>query len=40
MAGGRERQAQINELTAHVRDYVAQGLFDPGPNLVPRQASP
>jgi hypothetical protein len=39
-ASGRERQAQINELAAYVRNNVAQAPFNPGANLVPPPSSP
>lgn len=38
--GGRERQEQIDELTAHIRGFVASGPFWPGDGLVPPPSHP
>jgi hypothetical protein len=35
VAGGRERQENIDELTAIVRSFVAEAPFWPGANLTP-----
>jgi hypothetical protein len=40
LAGWRERQEQIDELTAHIHSYVARAPFNPGANLVPPPSFP